>query len=195
MKWLIAFCLLSTTACAQQTIRIAYDSLHLQNDDTLLYQHGDNANGEIKFRSSRGTTKYIYTSGKFVKKIGYYANNNKMVEYELDEGRLNGAFKKWTRKGNLMVTGFYRNGMADSLWVFYDGLGRKESEGYFSPSPEVLITDFELVNKTLEPAEKQVYPRFSAPDGRWQFYSPDGTVYKTMIFRQGVITHLEVGAP
>ncbi|MFN8311035.1 MAG: hypothetical protein U0T73_13825 [Chitinophagales bacterium] len=197
-KWLLPAFSAVMAACncyGQQsfTVRIAFDSIRISARDTLLYQHGNNYDGEIKFRSGGATTKYIFTAGRFIKKIGYYPGNQKMMEYELEEGRLNGVFKKWNRQGTLIISGYYKNGFADSTWTYFYRNGKKESEGNYLADPQYFLNDFTLVNATFEPAENQQYPKFPPPHGKWMFYNPDGERVKTLIFDKGIIRQLEVG--
>ncbi len=66
----------------------------------------------------------IYHNGKIIGFNSYYINGQKCTDehYGLN-GKRNGSYIMYDKKGRVEVTGFYKNGVQDSIWKQYDSLG------------------------------------------------------------------------
>lgn len=75
-------------------------------------------NGVIKFR---GDFRFGKRHGQW---IAFYLNGEKWSECFYNKGAKEGASNIYYPSGKIQMTGWYKNDQADSLWTFYDTLGK-----------------------------------------------------------------------
>jgi hypothetical protein len=56
----------------------------------------------------------------------------------------NGSYKKWAWTGKSHIEGYYKNGVKDSVWTFYDNLGRIAQK--YDYTKKILVLENEPIN-------------------------------------------------
>ncbi len=85
--------------------------------------------------------------------------NNKLIEYEVVDGKKNGIFKISYLNGNPQMIGQMRNNKNEGLWKYFYMDSTLESQGLFKD-------DF--------------------PDGEWRWYYPDGRIKEKGSYLKGI---------
>lgn len=76
-------------------------------------------NGVIKFT---GFFRFGERHGEW---MAFYENGLKWSDCFYDKGKKHGATTVYHPNGKLFYTGWYKNDLKDSLWLFYDTLGKE----------------------------------------------------------------------
>jgi len=194
------------------------------NDEILVgkyikfYENGDtNVVGYFK-NNKKDSVWTIYYPNGIVGKIMNYNNdklNGKYSDYfdngepytkcEYKNGVKNGIFEEYF-KNHLIKKGFYKNGLRDSLWVFYNLDFTKHSSGKFKNSLKTgewkffdknkleSIVSFKndlkdgpaiIFTEKADTIAKGLYKNDTAYTASWNYYHCDETINSECHFRGG----------
>lgn len=79
-------------------------------------------NGIIKFR---GTYRFGKRHGQW---LSFYPNGKAWSEMHYDKGLRHGPNITYYEDGNTRYSGFYKNDQQDSLWIYFDSIGKVEQK-------------------------------------------------------------------
>jgi antitoxin component YwqK of YwqJK toxin-antitoxin module len=153
---------------------------------TIPYENG----------KENGLAKLYDTLGNIIGTIDYrdgYVVKREYINRTDPNGMKQGYWKSFWENGNLMVEGYYQNGKKNGFFKYYN------VDGYFLEiekwEHDILIED---ATETKQ-LERQIdyhpngkiktiaYFYKGIPDGVRREYTPDGTVLKSYIFRNGIL--------
>lgn len=87
-------------------------------------------NGVIKFT---GFFRFGQRHGEW---MAFYENGIKWSDCFYDKGKKHGASTVFHPNGKIYYTGWYKNDLRDSLWLFYDSLGKEVDRHAFKNDVE-----------------------------------------------------------
>jgi antitoxin component YwqK of YwqJK toxin-antitoxin module len=140
--------------------------------DSLSEKYTAQLNGLIYVNG----TETIYT-GKVVDTV-----NNRIIEYEVKNGRKNGEFKISYPNGQVQVKGQLINNRNEGEWRYFDHEGKLETIGHFKNDKPDSVWVWYHSNGKIK--EKGNYSR-GERNGVWILYDEEGFLLKKITFSMG----------
>lgn len=117
----------------------------------------------------------------------YTPNGELSEENTYVRGKKNGPHKVYHVTGELQIEGNYKDGMFDGDWTYYDDRGIVVGEGKFDAGTgDVISFDKNGVKN------RSTHYVNNKKDGKEIYFTPDGKVYKEIIYKQDRITSQSV---
>lgn len=121
------------------------------------------------------------------KEVIYTPNGELSEENTYVRGKKNGPHKVYHVTGELQIEGNYKDGMFDGDWTYYDDRGIVVGEGKFDAGTgDVISFDKNGVKN------RSTHYVNNKKDGKEIYFTPDGKVYKEIIYKQDRITSQSV---
>lgn len=95
-----------------------------------------------------------------------------------------GAYTKYYADKKLQETGFYKNGVQDSLRIIYHANGNKQVEEYYADGKIGGV--YKAYFETGQLEEEGGYDAESTMRGKWKYYYPSGKLKEVITFHNNV---------
>ena len=115
--------------------------------------------------------------GKKIKESKFFLSSEQ-IEYEVgfnSDGKLDGSYTHWNNNGQVIKSGFFKNGERDSLWIFFKGqigdiVNKIDSSGTYKSDKKEGRWYFQTKNKRND----EVYKN-GILQSEWTFYTEVGS--------------------
>jgi len=121
---------------------------------------------------------FIYSSSGGVR-IFYYPSGSIQSKGELLDGKEHGYWEMWWENGNTVANGYFKNGIADSMWNYFNEEGVHYRTGKFVNGLKHGTWIDYYPNKQIASIGEYNDDR---QNGLWTFYYEDGTISGKTIF-------------
>lgn len=159
LKSFLFVCVLLISGCSNNN-----QSSQIEDRDGLLYLQGEDE----------------LFSGKIVDTLA-----QRILEYEVVDGKKNGEFKISSISGAVMMAGNIKNNLNEGLWRYYYPNGQVESAGNFEKNLSVGKWIWYFENGKIREVG---YYKSGKKDGDWTIYNEEGDVARKIYFKDGRIT-------
>lgn len=159
LKSFLFVCVLLISGCSNNN-----QSSQIEDRDGLLYLQGEDE----------------LFSGKIVDTLA-----QRILEYEVVDGKKNGEFKISSISGAVMMAGNIKNNLNEGLWLYYYPNGQVESAGNFEKNLSVGKWIWYFENGKIREVG---YYKSGKKDGDWTIYNEEGDVARKIYFKDGRIT-------
>lgn len=119
--------------------------------------------------------------------VSYTANGEKSQEFTYVSGKKNGPHKAYYISGDIKIEGNFKNDLFDGDWKYYDERGIMIGEGTFNEGAGSVT----FYNEHGHPLRETHYKN-NKKEGKEIFFSPTGSIYKTIVFKQDRIISEEI---
>lgn len=117
----------------------------------------------------------------------YTANGEKSEEFTFVKGKKDGPYRAYHLSGDIKIQGNFKDDLFDGDWHYFDERGIPVGDGHFSKgigSVTFYDADGRIARTTHYVNNKK--------DGKDVFYTPSGSIYKTVILKQDRIVSEQV---
>ncbi len=131
----------------------------------IIYYENGNIQSRQYFSEGKmiGQWEYYFENGKLWKIISsdtgpviiYDSLGNKIEEWHIVNGQMDGEHKTYTTHGTLISKITYKNGKKDGPYELYHGNGQKALEGFYKDDKKIGIWKYYYPNKKLAKEENQ----------------------------------------
>ncbi len=164
------------------------------NGDKTVYYHNGVINDKLNYKNGKGDGYYI----------DWYENNKKSYEGWMVDGDKQGPFYDYNTLGDLTSVIYYKDGDEDGYAEYYYPNGKKDYEELNEVGWLKHITQFDSTGKIMEDVDlpkgsvdfefkySNGKPYINASyrnyhlHGRYDAFFPDGSVFYTLFYKQGV---------
>jgi antitoxin component YwqK of YwqJK toxin-antitoxin module len=109
---------------------------------------------------------------------------NKIIEYDIVDGKKNGDFKISSLKGSVEISGIVKNNLNEGQWSYYYPSGQVESEGNFEKNlTEGKWTWYFESGKIREIGNYKAGKKH----GNWVIFDEKGEIKRKLVFKDGQI--------
>lgn len=117
----------------------------------------------------------------------YTPNGEKSQETTYTHGHRNGPHREYHLNGQIKAEGGFKDDMFDGDWTYYDERGVVVGEGSFK-SGSGTLTSYDAVGKVSRTTQYEKNHK----NGREAYYTPAGTIYKEITYKQDRIVSQRV---
>jgi hypothetical protein len=128
-----------------------------------------------QYGKTKVLSKYVYSDKRDTLdyiRLDYYPSGELLSKFIFKEGKKNGEFVQFKRKGSLLEKGNFLNDKLDGIFQKYDSVGNVAKESYFINGIEIIYSDFYLSKSCVY--RKQIFH----PVINDTLYPPIGTIVR-----------------